>query len=91
MWPKRIGFVPRPHLQTTQKPKMQFVLRNVKDSQHRQEQESHVERENLGVSQIMQQRKIDKRIQVVCLAVQQRREGNTALAKFIANNGGGRC
>jgi hypothetical protein len=39
------------------------------------------------VSQIIQQRKISKRIELVCLAVQQKREGNTALAEFIANKG----
>lgn len=39
------------------------------------------------VSQIIEQRKFTKRIQVVCLAVQQKREGNTALAEFIANKG----
>ncbi|CAB3981320.1 Hypothetical predicted protein [Paramuricea clavata] len=37
------------------------------------------------VSQIIQQRKISKRIELVCLAVQPKREGNTALAEFIAN------
>ena len=40
------------------------------------------------VSQIIQQRKISKRVELVCLAVQQtEREGNTALAEFIANKG----
>ena len=39
------------------------------------------------VSQIIQQRKFTKRLELVCLAVQQKREGNTALAEFIANKG----
>ena len=39
------------------------------------------------VSQIIQQRKITKRIELVCLAVQQKRAGSTALAEFIANKG----
>ena len=39
------------------------------------------------VSQIIQQRKISKRIELVCLAVQQKRPGSTALAEFIANKG----
>ena len=39
------------------------------------------------VSQIIQQRKYTKRLELVCLAVQQKREGNTALAEFIANKG----
>ena len=37
------------------------------------------------VSQIIQDRKISKRVELVCLAVRQKREGNTALAEFIAN------
>ena len=39
------------------------------------------------VSQIIQDRKISKRVELVCLAVRQKREGNTALAEFIANKG----
>ena len=39
------------------------------------------------VSQIIQLRKISKRVELVCLAVQQKREGNTVLAEFIANKG----
>ena len=39
------------------------------------------------VSQIIQQLKISKRVELVCLAIPQKREGNTALAEFIANKG----
>ena len=39
------------------------------------------------VSQIIQQQKISKQVELVCLAVQRKREGNTALAEFIANKG----
>ena len=39
------------------------------------------------VSQIIQERKISKRVELVYLAVWQKREGNTALAEFIANKG----
>lgn len=35
------------------------------------------------VSQVIQQRKISKRGELVCLAVRQKREGNTALAEAI--------
>jgi hypothetical protein len=34
---------------------------------------------------------IQQQIELVCLAVQQKGEGNTALAEFIANKGGKRC
>ena len=39
------------------------------------------------VSQIIQEKKITKRVELVCLAVQQKRERKTALAEFIANKG----
>lgn len=39
------------------------------------------------VSEIINSKRITKRVELVCLAVQQKREGNTALAEFIANKG----
>ena len=39
------------------------------------------------VCQIVQAKGITSRLQLVCLAVQQNREGKTALAQFIANRG----
>lgn len=39
------------------------------------------------VSEIIRNKNITKRVELVCLAVQQKREGNTALAEFVANKG----
>ncbi len=39
------------------------------------------------VSKIIRNKNITKRVELVCLAVQQKRQGNTALAEFIANKG----
>lgn len=41
----------------------------------------------LDVTQIIQGRKIESRLELVALAVTQSREGNTALANFVANRG----
>ena len=39
------------------------------------------------ITQLIQQKKIKSRLELVCLAVQQQREGKTELAEFIANRG----
>ena len=39
------------------------------------------------VTQVVQSKQISPRLQLVCLAVQQQREGKTAVAEFIANSG----
>ena len=39
------------------------------------------------VTQLIQQKKIKSRLELVCLAVEQQREGKTELAEFIANRG----
>ena len=39
------------------------------------------------VKQIIQEKKINTRLELVCLAVEQEREGKTSLAQFIANRG----
>ena len=71
-------------------PRRQFQVRGRTPARERKQkkEERGIERLSVyDVTQIIQSRKNESRLELVALAVTQSREGNVALANFVANRG----
>lgn len=80
-----------PELSNPPRTESAIARRKTKARQRQGKQKGKTQRERgltvYDVSEIIEQKKISKRLELVCFALEQKREGKTSLAEFIANKG----
>ena len=79
-----------PDLQEVPRTERAIACKKSKRGTERRKKEKNSARKRLtvyDVTQLIQQKKMKSRLELVCLAVEQQRQGKTDLAEFIANRG----